>query len=125
MDSGTIARVQRGTIYVDDHIDRPLRRAFDSFLNTAVRVVKQGMQLLTEHHAVDIGFLFKKQPAFEAGVNALKKTDPVLAEYLECDSRLVRTVGVVRKRSGAWNRAIAQGRIQERKWKSARMRADG
>ncbi len=52
-------------------------------MNTAVRVVKQGMQLLTEHHGVDIGFLFKKQPAFEAGVYALKKTDPVLAEYLD------------------------------------------
>lgn len=82
VESGTIARVERGTIYVDEHIDRPLKRDFDSFLNTAVRVVKQAMQFLTEHHGVDIGFLFKKRSAFETGVNELKKADPVLAEYL-------------------------------------------
>jgi hypothetical protein len=40
------------------------------------------MQFLTEHHGVGIGFLFKKQSTFETGVNELKKTDPVLAEYL-------------------------------------------
>lgn len=77
-----IARLQRGTIYVDEHIDRSLKREVDSFLNTSVRVVKQAMQLLTKHHGVDIGFLFKKQSTFEAGVNGLKKTDPALADYL-------------------------------------------
>lgn len=82
VESGTIARVQRGTIYVDECIDRPLKRDFDSFLNTAVRVVKHAMQLLTEHHGVDIGFLFKKQSTFQAAVDELKNTDAVLADYL-------------------------------------------
>jgi hypothetical protein len=82
VESGTIARVQRGTIYVDEHIDRPLKRDLDSFLNTAVRVVKQAMQSLTDHHGVAIGFLFKKQSTFQAAVDELKKTDPVLADYL-------------------------------------------
>lgn len=82
VESGTIARVQRGTIYVDEYIDRPLKRDFDSFVNTAVRVVKQSMQALAEHHGVDIGFLFKKQSTFEAAIEILKKTDAALAEYL-------------------------------------------
>lgn len=82
VESGAIARVQKGTIYVDGHIDRPLKRDLDSFLNTAVRVVKQSTQQLAEHHGVDIGFLFKKQSAFETGVSELRKTDPVLADYL-------------------------------------------
>lgn len=82
VESGTISRVQRGTIYVDACIDRSLKRDFDSFLNTAVRVIKQWMQALTDHHAVDIGFLFKKQSTFESVIGVLTKTDPVLAEYL-------------------------------------------
>lgn len=82
VESGTIARVLRGTIYVDEHIDRPLKRNFDSFLNTAIRVIKQSMQALAEHYGVDIGFLFKKQSTFEAAIEALKKTDSVRADYL-------------------------------------------
>lgn len=87
VESGTIARVQGGTIYVDEHIDRSLKRDFDSFLNSAVRVVKQAMQSLTEYHGVDIGFLFKKQSAFETGVSELEKTDAVLADYLKTTRR--------------------------------------
>jgi hypothetical protein len=59
--SGQIARVDRSKLYVDENIDRALRKDLESFLNGVVRVLKTSMQTLTKHHGVEIGFLFKKQ----------------------------------------------------------------
>jgi hypothetical protein len=83
VEAGMIARVQRGALYVDANIDRSLKRLFESFLNTAVRVIKQWMQELTEHHDIHIGFLFKKESTFKAAISELQKTRAPLADYLE------------------------------------------
>jgi hypothetical protein len=40
------------------------------------------MQNLGNELQVNIGFMFKKQSAFEAGIASLQATDPLLAEYL-------------------------------------------
>ena len=80
--SGEIARVQGRSIQIDESIDKELRRQFESFLNAAVRAIKQGMQGLGSELKVNIGFMFKRQGAFDAGIAALQATDSLLAEYL-------------------------------------------
>ena len=47
-----------------------------------MRTQKQGMQEVTKVLGIDIGFLFKKQRAFEEGIKILEKDDPNLAAYL-------------------------------------------
>jgi hypothetical protein len=80
--SGEIVRVERKAIHIDQSVDKEMRRLAEAFLNAAVRAMKYGMQeLCVELHA-DIGFLFKKAPAFQAGIAALQATDPLLAAYL-------------------------------------------
>lgn len=80
--SGEVARLEGRTIRIDESIDNELRRQVEGFLNAAVRALKQGMQSLGMKLRVDIGFLFKKQGAFDKGLAALEATEPALAEYL-------------------------------------------
>jgi len=80
--SGQITRMQGRAIHIDENADKELRKQVESFLNAAVRTLKQGMQDLGKELGVNIGFLFKQQAAFEAGIAALQATDPLLAEYL-------------------------------------------
>jgi hypothetical protein len=78
-----VVRRQGVAIHIDENIDKELRKQVEHFLNSAARVIKQGMQGLTAQLGVDIGFMFKKQSTFERGIAALKATDPLLADYLE------------------------------------------
>lgn len=80
--SGEIVKIGGQTIHIQESIDKELRRLAESFLNAAVRVLKYGMQELCAELKADIGFLFKKLPAFQAGIAALQATDPLLAAYL-------------------------------------------
>jgi hypothetical protein len=79
---GEGVRVQGQTIYVDENIDRELRKLTEDFLNSAVRVLKHGMQDVTNSLHVNIGFLFKKPDTFSRGLTTLRSSDPDLAEYL-------------------------------------------
>lgn len=81
--AGEVVRRADMAIHIDESIDKELRKQVEHFLNDAARVIKQGMQGLTAQLGVEIGFMFKKQPAFERGIAALKTTDPLLAEYLD------------------------------------------
>ncbi len=81
--AGEVVRRQGAAIHIDENIDKELRKQVEHFLNGAARVIKQGMQELTAELGVEIGFMFKKQPAFERGIAALKATDPLLADYLD------------------------------------------
>jgi len=80
--SGKIARLQGKAIHIHESVDKELRKEVESFLNAAVRVLKHGMQDLANELGVNIGFMFKQQGTFEAGIASLKATDPLLAEYL-------------------------------------------
>jgi hypothetical protein len=80
--SGEIAHLKGKAIHIDQSIDKELRKEVESFINAAVRALKTGMQDLATELGVNIGFLFKQQPAFEAGIAALHATDPLLADYL-------------------------------------------
>jgi hypothetical protein len=86
--AGEIARVERTSIHVDESVDRELGQEAEAFINAAARAVKKGMQDVATVFGVNIGFLFQKQAAFDAGIASLHASDPALAEYL----RLARTV---------------------------------
>jgi len=79
---GEIARVHGQAIQIDVTIDKELRKETESFLNSAVRALKQGMQGVTNDLQVNIGFLFQKPHNFERGVTALEKSNSPLAAYL-------------------------------------------
>lgn len=80
--AGEIARLQGLIIHIDENIDRELRKHTEDFLNSGVRVIKQGMQDVTKILHLNIGFLFKKENAFENGVRELANIHPELAAYL-------------------------------------------
>ena len=80
--SGTCVRRTANVIHIDDNIDRDLRRVTETFLNASVRALKHGLQQTAKELGVDLGFWFKKKPAFERGLEALRAPDADLAEYL-------------------------------------------
>jgi len=86
--TGEVVRRQGIAIHIDENIDKELRKQVEYFLNTSVRVIKQGMQGLTTQFGVNISFMFKQQPAFERGIASLKETDLLLADYLEKSRQL-------------------------------------
>lgn len=79
---GEIARVSGQAIHIDVTIDKELRKETESFLNSAVRALKEGMQGVTKALQIEIGFLFQKPNNFEREVSALEKSNPPLAAYL-------------------------------------------
>ena len=80
--AGQIARIQGPNIQVDEPIDKELRKEFENFVNLSGRILKHGMQKVTDTLQINIGFLFKKQQAFEKGMSAIRATDTSLANYL-------------------------------------------
>jgi len=86
--AGEVVRRQGVAIHIDENIDKELRKQVEHFLNGAARVIKQGMQGLTAQLGVEIGFMFKKQPAFERGIAVLKAADPLLADYLDMSRQM-------------------------------------
>ena len=80
--NGEVGQVSGLTIQIKKPIDKELRKEVESFLNSAVRALKQGMQEVTKPLGYDIGFLFGKQSSFEDGITKQEKDDPYLAAYL-------------------------------------------
>ncbi|HXN64131.1 MAG TPA: hypothetical protein VN862_02285 [Candidatus Acidoferrales bacterium] len=92
---GEVARIVGPNLHIDETIDKELRRQTEDFLNSSVRVLKQGMQEVAKALDVEIGFLFKKLQTFTNGIAVLRASDPELAEYLlktrEWSERLVES----------------------------------
>lgn len=80
--NGKVARLRGHNIEVDENVDTTLQKEVDNFSNLGVRILKHGMQQLTGTLQVDIGYLFKKQRAFENGHVKLMVTDVPLATYI-------------------------------------------
>jgi hypothetical protein len=80
---GEIVRLRGLSIHIDKPIDKELRKEVETFLNSAVRALKHGMQEVVKVLQFNIGFLFKKQSTFENGIRILEKDDPHLATYLK------------------------------------------
>ena len=83
LSSGEVGQLCGSSIHIDRPIDKELRKEVETFLNSAVRVLKQGMQEITKTLGYDLGFLFKKQSSFENGLDKLRENDPYLAAYLK------------------------------------------
>jgi len=80
---GELLRRSEGVLYIEENIDKELRRQTESFLNSAVRVLKQGVEEIANCLGVKTGFLFKKLATFESGLAVLRASDPYLADYLQ------------------------------------------
>jgi len=80
---GELLRRSEGALYIEENIDKELRRQTEGFLNSAVRVLKQGVQEVANCLGVKTGFLFKKLTTFESGLAVLRTSDPYLADYLQ------------------------------------------
>lgn len=77
--SGEIVRYQNG-IHIDRPIDEPLSHNLETIIKNGAGAAKQ-LQNLTSIFGLKIGFMFEKDPGFEACVAALESTDPLLAGY--------------------------------------------
>jgi hypothetical protein len=103
--SGEIVRFEGPDLHILKSIDKSLGSEVESFLNSATRTVKNGMQILANRLGVDIGFLFKKLSAFETGVITLGQTDPALAAYLQEARKWTETLVTLRNslEHGLWS----------------------
>lgn len=82
VESGEIVNVTGRTVHISENIDRRLKRDLESFLNTAVRTIKNSFQVLVKDLGYEIGFLFQKESSFQAGISKTMTFDAVLADYL-------------------------------------------
>jgi len=82
LEKGEIGKLRGNTIHIEETIDKKLRKEVESFLNSGVRALKQGMQDLTNALQINVGFLFKKQQTFENQLAEMEESDPLLAAYL-------------------------------------------
>lgn len=82
VESGAIVRTSGRAVRISESTDRLLKRDLESFLNTAVRVIKHSLQDLAKDLSVDISFLFQKESAFQTGITETRVSDPTLADYL-------------------------------------------
>jgi hypothetical protein len=96
--SGEVARVQGSTIHVDEELSRDLRRQAESFVYSAARACKEGMNRFGKEMGKDIGFMFQKQPAYERALAVLQGTDPALANYLR-ETRTLWSEHLIQKRN--------------------------
>lgn len=80
--TGTVARLDGPNIRVDEDVDKELRKEVENFLNLSVRVLKHGMQQVAGTLQLNLGFLFKKQQAFEKGHASLSALDAPLGDYI-------------------------------------------
>ena len=80
--SAEIARIEDNNIHILESVDKKMASEFEAFLNTSNRALKTGIQNIGNFLGIDLGFLFKKQNAFENGLTKLRATDPELADYL-------------------------------------------
>jgi len=78
---GAGIRVDGRTVHINEPIDKELRRLVESFLNSSNRIMLTGMKEVAKAVGLDIGFFFKKESTFLAGVAALDASDPALAAY--------------------------------------------
>ena len=77
---GELIRYDNGT-HVDQTIDEPLSHNVETIIRNAAYAAKQ-FQELTRLFGSDIGFMFKDDNGFQAGIKTLEVTDPMLADYL-------------------------------------------
>lgn len=120
--SGEIARVERSNIHVEEDLNRDLRRHVESFVYSAARAIKEGMNTFGREMGKDIGFMFQKQATYERRMQSLLSTDPALADYLKktrasWSERLIETRNAIDHKGWALPRVeyhVHDGKIEAR-----------
>jgi hypothetical protein len=59
--SGEIVQLRGNNLHVTQNVDRLLRREVDTFLNSSVRAMKDGLQHLLKRHGTEIGSCFSNR----------------------------------------------------------------
>jgi hypothetical protein len=80
--TGGIVQRKNHTVTITEEIDHTLRKEIESFLNGGVRAIKDTQQRVLRRLGIEIGYLYKKQGAFDTGIVNLRMQHPELAEYL-------------------------------------------
>ncbi|WP_024509172.1 DUF6602 domain-containing protein [Bradyrhizobium sp. ARR65] len=80
--SGDAAHLEGVDIRILENVNKRLSDEFEAFLNASARATKTGIQGLAAFLGFDIGYLFKRKSAFDAGIDRLRKIDGALADYL-------------------------------------------
>jgi hypothetical protein len=106
--NGEIIRYQNG-IHVDQTIDEPLVHNLETLVRSAADAAKL-FQKLTLVFGTEIGFMFQKDPAFEAGVVGMEATDPMLADYLREVRKWLQPLTLAR--NNLEHEAVVSSRIQ-------------
>ena len=81
--SGRAACLKGHTIHIEESIDSELHNAVAEFLNSSVRLLKDALQKLLIVLELDVGCLYRKTGGFKTGMATLRKTGPMLADYLQ------------------------------------------
>ena len=66
--SGAAAQIEGGNVRIHENINKQLSESFESFLNATARAVKTGVKGLCTFMGIDNWILFRKQSAFEDGI---------------------------------------------------------
>jgi hypothetical protein len=80
--SREICKIEHGVTYINETIDRDLRKLTDEVISTASRVMKDRTQAVLRVLKTDIGFLYQKQNAFNNGIAKLRLHNAALADYI-------------------------------------------
>ena len=70
-------------MFVDESIDKKLRKQVETVLSVSGRIVKDRMQEALRSINVDIGFFYRKPSTYVAGLAKLRQQNSSLADYLE------------------------------------------
>jgi hypothetical protein len=81
--SGRAAHLKGHTINIEENIDFPLHSSVAEFLSGSVRLLKDAMQKLLVILELNVGCLYRKTGGFKTGMATLRKTHPLLADYLQ------------------------------------------
>ncbi len=82
---GKAVKLENNQIHILESIDTSLGQATTKLIDQSVIAIKTGLQtILRDLMNLDIGFLFQKEAAFNAGIeNLLSSEETALAEYLK------------------------------------------
>jgi hypothetical protein len=95
---GMVARVEAGSLRVEEAIDTQLREQAESLISNLGRAFKDRIQEVMRALDVDIGLLYQSQAIFDAELALLASPEPLLASYLK-ESRT------------RWSEKLARSRI--------------
>lgn len=80
--NGSVVTITNNSIKLRENISRKYRKEFENFICESERILKQGMQKLLMLFRLNIGFLYQQENSFTKGIDNLKASDSLLADYI-------------------------------------------